>query len=665
MFNTYVDVVCNLPLANVLTYRVPENLIESIKPGQRLQVMLRNRSETAIALKIHKIDPGFETLEIISLLDREAILIADQIELGLWMADYYLSTHGLALFKMFPKHKKWPAKSKKNPTVNFFPDHTLNKSQNLVYLQIKKQIQSRSFGLHLLHGITGSGKTEIYIHCIIEALAQGRTAILIVPEITLTVQLVKRLTKVFGGTLGLLHSALSNKQRLATYVDILHEKKQIVVGTRSAIFAPLRNPGIIIIDEEHDSSFKEHSAPRYDARQVAVKRAMMSDAIVVMGSATPRIESFYLVRNNNQKNYYYHRLKTRATGANLATIEILKQKSHDIPLTGKMLAAIEKNFKKKEKTLLLLNRRGYNPTVICMGCEEIEKCPYCAVSMNLHRNGRLICHYCGYKRLYDGLCSCAKKAPLKPLGSGTQKLEEYLLNLMPDLRLERLDTDLASRRGYAESSIQRLLDGEIDVLIGTQMIAKGLDVPEVTLVGVLQADAGLSMPDFRSAEKTFSLLTQVAGRSGRGKNPGIVIFECYAVDDPVVQFASKQDYFAFCEAELNIRRQMVYPPFCRLIRLVVRGKSESKVISAIEELAKLLKQELTTIPDQSNTVVENIQLLGPVRAPLEKLHNQYRYHIIIKVPARSNIKPGIRRVMDSFHPAGVFIEIDIDPVDLL
>lgn len=703
MFDLYADVAIRLPLADLFTYRVPEELAEVIQPGMRVQVSLRNATEEGLVCGLHRQTPDFETLPIQKCIDAEPVLNADQLRLGHWMADYYLAGPGECLFKMFPAGKRNPpvmSEKKIRATGDisgFAPAHALNASQAAVYDAVIKNLaaleevrqnpiadqHSQRSPTHVVHGITGSGKTEIYIHTLLEALRLGRGALLLVPEISLTVQLIDRLQAVFGNELALLHSALSGGDRRSAYIHVLRGEKRIAVGTRSAVFAPVQNLGVIILDEEHDGSYKEHSAPRYDARQLAHKRAADHGAVLLLGSATPRIETAYAARvMQKQTGFIYHTLAERATGAELPPVRRVKVGSMQTPITGELLHEIDQNLKRGEQSILLLNRRGYNPFVYCASCETTQSCPNCSVALNLHKDQRMVCHYCAYTRRYNGACAnCG--GPAKPIGSGTQKLEEYLLNLFPNARLERLDTDAASKRNTVRDCIARLIAGEIDILLGTQMIAKGLDAPGVTLVGVLQADHGLGMPDFRSAERTFALLTQVAGRAGRGALKGRVIFECLNPENPVIVNAAHQEYESFYREEITNRNEALYPPFCRIIRLLYRSEDDDRARTAIERLHQRLSQRLaesgtsSALPasaGQPNAAAAELQtselatILGPAPAPLEKLHNQYRHHLILKTLHMKRVREILSELLPEERARSrdrLHLEVDLDPVDLL
>ncbi len=690
MFDLFADVAVRLPVAEAFTYRVPPELTESLAVGMRVQVPLRGVPEEGVVVALHRQEPAFQTHAIEKQIDTEPVLNSDQLDLGRWMAEFYLAGPGEALFKMFPGGKRNPPRLKRSGSrsgsgaAGVSTEHTLNAEQAAVFAAVSADLPTapgsseapqRRVPAHVVHGITGSGKTEIYIHILRETLRRGRGALLLVPEISLTVQLIERLQAVFGDELALLHSALSGGDRRSAYMHVLRGDKRIAVGTRSAVFAPVQNIGAIILDEEHDGSYKEHSAPRYDARQIAHRRAALHGAALVLGSATPRIESAYAARAMQaETGYVYHSLSQRATGAALPNVRLVKIQSANTPITGELLNEIDQNLKRGQQSILLLNRRGYNPFVYCPESEKIETSQKCYVAIKLHRDRRLVCHHCGYTRAFDGTCAdCG--GPAQAIGSGTQKLEEYLLRLFPDARLERLDTDAAAKRNTVRDCIARLIAGEIDILLGTQMIAKGLDAPGVTLVGVLQADHGLALPDFRSAERSFALLTQVAGRAGRGELAGRVVFECLNPEHPVLLNAAAQDYESFYRSEVVARSEAIYPPFCRVVRLLYRSPEEERARDAIDRLRVRLEEQLREYirerfadSDAAAKLEQGISLLGPAPAPLEKLHNQFRYHLIIK---SVQMKP-VREILAALVPAErsrsgdqLHLEVDFDPVDLL
>jgi primosomal protein N' (replication factor Y) len=664
LFHRYADVLLPYPLEQTLTYLLPDGV--EVDTGWMVEVPLKNRTERAVVVMRHSHPPDVAVKEMASPLFEGPVVSEAQIELARWMSDYYLCSPGEALFKMFPSPHRLKRKSSSDPASRDFSKSSdkgvvLNHEQESVFSLLRDELDSGMHSVHLLHGITGSGKTEIYIRVLQHVLDKNRSGILLVPEISLTVQMIRRLESTFGNELALLHSGRHPKERFVEYMDVLSGRRRIVVGTRSAVFAPVHRPGIIILDEEHDASYREHSHPRYDARQIARRRCEMESAVLLLGSATPRVEMRYAaerydVRRNakSTQRFFYHRLTERASGA-LPEVRIIEQQK-DACISRTLLLEIEKNFKNGEQTVLLLNRRGYQPYVQCRSCKAVVECPRCSVGLTVHRDGRLLCHQCGWSELERKQCRICGGL-LKKQGTAVQRVEEFLLDRFPSMRIERLDTDAAARIDV-EDVLTRFLEGRIDLLTGTQMIAKGLDSPRVTLVGVLQADRGLALPDFRAQERVFSLLMQVAGRAGRGNHAGRVFFEALNTEHPVLQLAREQNYDRFFAAEIAGRMESGYPPFRRLIRILIRSREEAVALKRIEELAGLLKAELS----------EKDELLGPAPAPLTKLHNRYRYHMILKTTAPEGLRKVLKERLASFRARlgeKAFLEVEFDPIDLL
>ena len=661
MFDLYAEVAVRMPVSGLFTYSIPDAFRETAGPGIRVKVPFRGKTQDGIIVRIHNQTPDFKTLSI-EKADSIPLLNEYQLKLGKWIANRYLASEGECYFKMFPQGKRIPPERKILP----YSGNTLlelNEEQKNTYLAVTEDLNKNSqSSVHLIHGITGSGKTEIYIHLIHEVIRSGRGAILLVPEISLTVQLIDRLKIVFSDELALMHSGMKGSERFASYVSLLREERRIAVGTRSAVFAPVKNLGLIILDEEHDSSYREHSSPKYDARIIAHQRCTDSGGVLVLGSATPTVETCYRARKPENKTIIYHRLNSRATGAELPIVKIIP--SGQNPLSGELIEQINLNLKNKEQTILLLNRRGYSPYLYCRKCAKSEICPNCSVSLNFHKNGKMICHYCGYNRINSGKCSTCGES-ISRVGFGTQKLEEYIFQIFPDIRMERLDTDSVSDNEHIGRSIQNLLSGNIDILLGTQMIAKGLDAPNVTLVGVLQADSSLHLPDFRSQERVFSLLTQVAGRAGRGEKKGRVIFEALDVDNPILKFARAQDYDSFYREEIQFRHNTWYPPFSRLIRVLFRSESEKQAEITCQNFADLLKSREDSFQSADGF---HTMLLGPAPAPMEKLHGKFRYHLLIKTVKMEFIREILRTAIPEFKKKmseGVFMEVDFEAQDLL
>ena len=693
MFSTYVDVYFQYPLEQSYTYLLPASFSDSVVVGSMVEVELINRAEPAIVCKIHSNPPDVQLKPVLSVVFDFPVVTEAQLQLARWMSDHYLCSVGEALFMMFPSPRQLSNKAKERLTeaktaqrqdqksniiANENQKIILNQEQADVLSVIQTELADRTASVHLLHGITGSGKTEIYIRALAETLRSGRSGILLVPEIALTVQTLSRLEQSFGDELALLHSKRKPKERFAAYIDVLEGRRRIIVGTRSAVFAPVKDLGLIILDEEHDSSYREHSNPRYDARQIARHRIEIESSMLLLGSATPRVEIRYAcetfdVRNPNRKNtdrqvrFFYHRLTGRAKGR-LPVVSIIEQQPN-APMSRTLLLEIEKNFRDGRQSVLLLNRRGYQPFVQCRSCKSIWQCPHCSVGLVAHHDGRYLCHQCGYTMRSLPACSqCG--GILSKQGTAVQKIEEHLLALHPTMRIERLDTDSAAKVDV-EAVLDRFLSGQIDVLTGTQMIAKGLDSPNVTLVGVLQSDRGLALPDFRAHERVFSLLMQVAGRAGRGDDAGRVFFEAVNPTHQILQMASHQNYDAFYEQEIADRKENGYPPFRRLVRLLIRSKSEELAERLIFELADTLSMAIDSPKQSTPSHLQSklvAEILGPAPAPLTKLHNQFRYHLILRTTKSDELRLILKDQLPSFRERlgdKAYLEIEFDPLDML
>ena len=522
--------------------------------------------------------------------------------------------------------------------------------------------ESRRFSVTLLHGVTGSGKTAVYLAAMQKVLHDGRGAILLVPEIGLTPAAAANLHEVFGDEVAILHSGLSDAERAAQWHRIRRGEARIAVGTRSAVFAPVPDLALIVVDEEHDNSYKQEETPRYHARDVAIVRARNAGAAIVLGSATPSLESYH---NAQCGKYALVELNERIERRPLPEVEIVDMRL-EFQITGKeqvisraLHQAIDERLERGEQTMLLLNRRGFSPIVLCRTCGDTIQCKHCAISLTHHKSGRrLECHYCGYTEPVPQRCPKCGSDYVQFLGTGSERLEELLHQTFPQARIGRLDRDTVRGRDDFERILAALHAGEIDILVGTQMIAKGHDIHGVTLVGVVGADTGLSMPDFRAAERTFQLLTQVAGRAGRGDAPGEVIVQTWFPEHYSVQFAAQHDYRGFYDKEARFRSWMKYPPFSALANLLVRGESLDEVMKWSGQLGRWLERQPK----------EGIRALGPAPAPLSKLKNDYRYHFVLKSQSRAKLNALVRAMMafaaqEKIPRANV--TADVDAVSLL
>lgn len=516
---------------------------------------------------------------------------------------------------------------------------TLNDEQQTIVETVSAAIGKDSTPF-LLEGVTGSGKTEVYLHIIDKVLKQGKTAIVLVPEISLTPQMTHRFISRFGKQVAIMHSGLSDGEKYDEWRKIKSGKARVVVGARSAIFSPLDNIGAIIIDEEHEASYKQESNPRYHARDVAILRAKYHKAVVVLGSATPSIESR---ARASRKVYHFLQLTNRANPkASLPQVEIadfrdyLGQKSPS-NYTPLLLEKIANRLERGEQSVLMLNRRGYSSFIMCRECAYVDNCPNCDISLTLHMDTKTMnCHYCGFTKAIPRTCPNCNSRSIAYYGTGTQKAYDELQEVFPQARILRMDVDTTRKKGAHEKILRAFGNGEADILLGTQMIAKGLDFPNVTLVGVLNADTSLNLPDFRSSERTFQLLTQVAGRAGRGDKSGEVVIQTYNPDHYAIQLAKKQDYETFYRYEMNVRKQMSYPPYYYTVGITLSLADELELTRKAYQVLAMLKETLSP----------EAKLLGPTPKPIARTHNLYHYHIIIKYRFEDNLETVLNRILD-------------------
>jgi primosomal protein N' (replication factor Y) (superfamily II helicase) len=523
---------------------------------------------------------------------------------------------------------------------------------------IKAAVEERRFATFLLFGVTGSGKTEVYLRVIESALAEGRQAIYLVPEIGLTPLLARRMQARFGEVLALLHSGLSDGERQDEWRRAREGKVRVVLGARSAVFAPLPDPGVVIVDEEHDASYKQDEHPRYNGRDLAIVRAKMKGAAVVLGSATPSMESY---QHALEGKYQLLTLPQRVGGSSLPVVHRVdmrrefEEAGRESVLSRRLVEALRERLAKGEQSLVLLNRRGFSTFVLCRACGQPIECRSCSITLTLHlKERRLRCHYCNDSRAVPSACPACGSGHLHFGGTGTERLEETLKSFLPGARLQRLDRDTARGRGAVEAILWRVERGEVDVLLGTQMIAKGHDFPNVTLVGVLGADALLGMPDFRAGERTFQLLAQVAGRSGRRETPGEVIVQAWDPDHHAVRAACEHDFEAFAKDELAYRRTLGYPPFSSLALLVFRDRVFETARAHAHAVASGLRRAHP--PD--------LQVMGPAPAPLERLRGEFRVQVLLKGRTRAAVRHGIAEAVTLIERRRLrpdAVTIDVDP----
>ena len=544
------------------------------------------------------------------------------------------------------------------------PGHELNGEQERAMKAIRARFALAEFGVQLLHGVTGSGKTEVYLRSVQDTLARGKTAIVLVPEIALTLWIGRQCRAWFGAKyegVAVLHSALSDVQRAREWWRVRNGEARVVVGTRSAVFAPLQNLGLIIVDEEQETSFKQEETPRYHGRDVAIVRAKSEGALALLGSATPSLESYHHARSGK---YDLLTLTSRVAERSLASVEVVDmrddfQKTREAsPISSALHAGITECLENKTQALILINRRGYSWSVLCRSCGASVECVNCSISVTYHKQrNRLECHYCGAIQAVPKQCPKCQSKYVYFFGEGSEHLEERLRKDFPGARIARLDRDTARTKRQYQETLGAFAGGVLDILVGTQMLAKGHDFQRVTLVGVISADASLNLPDFRAAERTFQLLTQVAGRAGRGVLPGRVLIQTYFPEHYAIQDAVKQDYAAFFEREIYFRRMLAYPPLTSLANVIVRDTSRDKVIRWCKTLSEYFS------PHDG----DKVRILGPATAPLARLKKEHRFQFLLKSPRRSvltNVLRGALAFCDAQQIPQPAVVVDMDPLSL-
>lgn len=542
--------------------------------------------------------------------------------------------------------------------------HHLNSEQQQAFDSIRISLEAKKFHVALLHGVTGSGKTEVYLRAIDETLKAGGGVVFLVPEVALTPQTVARLRSRLeaiapGNRCIVWHSLLSEGERLDGWLALATGEARVVVGARSAIFAPVQNLRLIVVDEEHEPAYKQDETPRYHGRDVAVVRAKLSGAVCVLGSATPSLESF---ANAEAGKYRLLQLTQRIDSRQLPHIDIVDlrieaAKQRSLPaLSGPLISAMHDRFEKREQTILFINRRGYSSSMLCKQCGHVEECPHCSIALTYHRTDETLrCHLCGEQRPAPVRCPQCGAPDIRWRGLGTQRVEEAVKRVMPRARVERMDTDTMGRKNRFREILAEFRAGKIDVLVGTQMIGKGLDFPNVTLVGLVDADISMHVPDFRANERTFQLLVQVAGRAGRGDRAGVVIVQTFTPQADAIQFSRHADFAGFAAVELKIRRDFKYPPYRHLIQHLFRGPNPEKLKFFAEQWARLVEKQLG----------DRVELRGPSPSPIEKIKDEYRWQIWYFTTSVTKVVADLTRLRAEFAwPDDVTQVLDVDPANL-
>lgn len=723
---TYAQVIVDLPVANVdkvYHYGVPEQFRQQVTTGARVLVPFGRRKLTGYVVGISSAAGVEQVKDILAVLDAQPAFTPELLALARWLAERYLCTISEAIAavaaptrKAQPRYRdeiyavepesgagalKLPPKQalvwetarrrpgltraqlasaagvspgvvnslmgkgalrmrcraeRRDPYPDTFPGNpvTLFPEQEAAFKEIDRALDKGAGGVFLLHGVTGSGKTEVYLRAIESCLARGKQALALMPEIALTGQMVARFKGQFGEKVAVLHSRLGAGMRLDEWTRVFNGEAPVVLGTRSAVFAPLQKIGLIVIDEEHEPSYKQDEDPKYHAREVALKRSAAYNAVVVLGSATPSLRVY--AQAVKGENCRLIRMRRRVDARPMPVVSVVDMRAeHRAGVKGvfsRVLAGkINERLAHGEQVILFLNRRGFATVVVCRECGNLLQCPHCAIGLTYHRDGLLRCHYCGYRLRMPEKCPECRGDGLSRFGTGTQKVEDEAAKRFPGARILRLDSDAVTRKGSHDWILDTFKNREAEILVGTQMLAKGLDLPGVTLVGVVNADTTLFLPDFRAAERTFQLLEQVSGRAGRGSVPGEVVFQTYSPEHYSIQAAARHAYEEFFAREMTLRRKLLYPPFSSLARVLFRGRSEEKVRAAAEHFARCLREP-------------GVEILGPAAAPVMRVKDAYRWHVILKAGSRTELVQVLRRAQAAYavKPVrGVAVGIDIDP----
>lgn len=687
----YIEAAFPIPLNRGFHYRLPTGFPTPGLGARILAPFGKNKNLVGYVIGYTDEKPSFPTKEIISCLDPEPLVDEAMMQLAKWVSERYLCSLGEALASIIPPNLSAPKRpraadpelSSKEGVQAQEPAITLNADQERVLVPLKEAISAGRFQPFLLRGITDSGKTEVYLRAMDQVLAAGKQALFLLPEIALTPPFIERLRLRYGrDQVGLWHSGVSALERFRLWTGAHNGSLKVLLGARSAVFAPFSKLGLIVMDEEHEPSYKQDDRPRYHARDVALKRAELTKAILLMGSATPSLEAYWSAKKGD---FTLIEMTSRVEQRLLPSVTLVdRRRVSEEP--GKKLRrgaepyaaifseplklALEQRLARREQAMLFVNRRGFTPFMRCGTCGWVARCPRCSTTMALHMkedaaklparpnavpvpaDALLQCHACLHQEKVPICCPSCKGMRLRHFGIGTQRVEEELKRLFPFVKAGRLDRDAAGARHVYEKIYRDFASGEIDVLVGTQMIAKGFDFPNVTLVGVVDADVSLHLPDFRSAERTFELISQVAGRTGRGDSKGVVLVQTHHPEHYALQAAQSHDYLGFYDQEIRFRETLRYPPFCRLVHILIRGPKEP----VVQESAEALLGKLEGLGP-------GVDLLGPSPAPYSRLRNQFRYQIVLK-GTEQTLHPYLSFLRHCRLAKG-FMSVDVDPIDLL
>lgn len=660
-----IDVALAIPSEKTFQYSAPQTLKEKIGIGQRVNVRVRSRLVPGYAVGFSASKAVEDIKEIESVASEAPLLTPEFLELTRWMSERYFCGWGQAIEAGLPAafrkgkffmssrgRKATDGAEKINPE-----DLRLTDEQEAAFQAVLPKIEAGESATFLLHGVTGSGKTEVYMHLIRETLKKGKGCIVLVPEISLTPQTVDRFHSRFGDGLAVMHSALTQGRRVEEWRRIRSGEARVVVGARSAIFSPVPNLGLIVIDEEHDTSYKQEETPRYHTREVAAKRSEIEKAALVLGSATPSLESTYSAETGRIRRLYLgHRIEKRP----LPAVQIVDMRRQpQVPKKERIFSnvmedAIRQSLDKKEQVMLLLNRRGFSTYLHCASCGYVVTCGNCRITLAYHFDkASCFCHVCHFRTVPPRICPSCQKHYIHYFGIGTQKVESEAQRLFGLARIARMDRDSTTKKDSHETILRAFKRREIDILIGTQMIAKGHDFPNVSLIGVVSADTALHLPDFRAAERTFDLLTQVAGRAGRGDIPGKVVIQTFVPSHYSIQSAQDHNYFEFYGREILFRKELHMPPFAALARIVMSGSSEKEVVRQ----SLLLSRVLGFVAEKTPVY----KILGPAPCLVSKEKGQFRWNLFVKGPDSDSLARWLKNALTSFKKTGVTLTVDMDP----
>jgi primosomal protein N' (replication factor Y) len=662
----YLDVVFDIPSNLTFTYK--SGVLAEALPGKRVMAPFGRRERLGYIIAEREKPPAGVDSEKIKdlrrLVDKEKVFDERDIDLAKWIAGYYFCGLGEALAAIIPSGRRavsYPSLPDEETGISGAPLELSGEQRSAVEAITAPRPDEAGLKTFYLYGITGSGKTEVFLSAAEYMLAQGKSVIYLVPEISLTHQTAEAIGKRFGPAAATMHSGMSPSARLAEWMRIRKGEARIVVGPRSAVFAPVQKLGLIIIDEEHDGSYKSGNTPRYHARQAAMRRCSVEGAKLVMGSATPSAEAWTLMNSAKQSPEGIKRLNLsrRLSGGSFPEIKPVSLEHTEGCLTGELKEEIRKTAHMGRQTILFLNRRGFAYFYHCPVCGFELSCRHCSVSLTWHKSlGRAVCHYCGYSETPPAACPNCGSLEAGFAGFGTEMIEEEVRRTFPDLRVLRADADSTARKGSLKASLDKFKAGEVDILLGTQMVAKGLNFPGVRLVGVILADTGLHLPDFRAAERTFALIVQVSGRAGRYFPDGKVIVQTFRASDPVISRACALDVDGFFAAELNQRRALRFPPYSRLIRFTVRSRDARRAEKAIKRLAFLA----------SSLLPPGADMLGPAECPISVISGSHRRQLLLRGETMGPLHSAAGTILarwEKGRDSRVYLEVDVDPVSLL